>query len=177
MERQKIENQVLQTCALFADHCNDKTQDPDLKRKYVASLKKTVDLYATSRGGEQAEGISRVYQICNRYESGFGHGLKRDGLDLSKTPHSDPELGEAYQIGYEEGFERHIAGDKPEPTGSSSPAPSCEQAAKIVTEFINPPIPVRDFDWSARFDGYEPGDPIGHGSTKAEAITALKEQV
>lgn len=41
--------------------------------------------------------------ICDSYESGYGHGLKRDGLDLSKTPHSDPELGEAYQIGYEAG--------------------------------------------------------------------------
>jgi hypothetical protein len=41
--------------------------------------------------------------ICNAYESGFGHGLASDGMDLSKTPHSDPELGEAYQIGYEAG--------------------------------------------------------------------------
>ena len=49
--------------------------------------------------------ISRVYQICERYESGYGHGLKEDGLDLSKTPHADPELGEAYQIGYEAGVE------------------------------------------------------------------------
>jgi len=46
---------------------------------------------------------SRIFMICNAYESGFGHGLANDGLDLSKTPHSDPELGEAYQIGYEAG--------------------------------------------------------------------------
>lgn len=49
--------------------------------------------------------ISRVCMICNRYESGYGHGLANDGLDLSKTPHSDAELGEAYQIGYEAGQE------------------------------------------------------------------------
>jgi len=49
---------------------------------------------------------SRIFMICNSYESGFGHGAKADGLDLSKTPHGDPELGEAYQIGYEEGLER-----------------------------------------------------------------------
>lgn len=46
---------------------------------------------------------SRVFMICNAYESGFGHGLASDGMDLSKTPHSDPELGEAYQIGYDAG--------------------------------------------------------------------------
>ncbi|EKE01499.1 MAG: hypothetical protein ACD_21C00116G0001 [uncultured bacterium] len=48
---------------------------------------------------------SRIYIICNSYESGFGHGMNEDGLDLSKTPHSDPECGEAYQIGYEAGLE------------------------------------------------------------------------
>jgi len=41
--------------------------------------------------------------ICNAYESGFGHGLANDGMDLVQTPHSDPELGEAYQLGYEAG--------------------------------------------------------------------------
>ena len=47
--------------------------------------------------------VSRVYMICDRYESGYGHGLRNDGLDLSRTPHADTELGEAYQIGYEAG--------------------------------------------------------------------------
>jgi len=47
--------------------------------------------------------VSRVYMICDRYESGYGHGLRNDGLDLSRTPHADVELGEAYQIGYEAG--------------------------------------------------------------------------
>lgn len=48
---------------------------------------------------------SRIFMICNSYESGFGHGIQGDGLDLSKTPHADSELGEAYQIGYEAGQE------------------------------------------------------------------------
>jgi len=47
--------------------------------------------------------VSRVWWICNRYESGFGHGLNNDGLDASKTPHAAAELSEAYQIGYEAG--------------------------------------------------------------------------
>ena len=59
---------------------------------------------------------SRIYVICDSYESGYGHGLQGDGLDLSKTPHGDPELGEAYQIGYEAGLEmfkfRQAAFDK-----------------------------------------------------------------
>ena len=50
---------------------------------------------------------SKIFWICNSYESGYGHGLANDGLDLSKTPHSDTELGEAYQIGYEAGKEAH----------------------------------------------------------------------
>jgi hypothetical protein len=50
--------------------------------------------------------MNRIKQICERYESGYGHGIKNDGLDLSRTPHSDPELGEAYQYGYEQGREK-----------------------------------------------------------------------
>lgn len=57
---------------------------------------------------------SKVFQICNSYESGFGHGLANDGLDRSKTPHSDPELGEAYQLGYEQGLEHRDACIPPE---------------------------------------------------------------
>jgi hypothetical protein len=43
----------------------------------------------------------------------------------------------------------------------------------IKTSFVYPPIPVRDFDWEAYVDGYEPGDPIGRGATEAEAIAEL----
>jgi len=44
---------------------------------------------------------------------------------------------------------------------------------KIHTSHDYPPIPVRDFDWSAIFDGYEPGESIGHGRTEQEAIDWL----
>lgn len=53
-----------------------------------------------------------IFQICNSYESGFGHGLSNDGFDLSKTPHTDPRLGEAYQIGYEAGNCKYIKSEK-----------------------------------------------------------------
>ena len=59
--------------------------------------------------------------ICNSYESGYGHGLQNDGLDLSKTPHADIELGEAYQIGYEAGLVKY----RPPPKAHSCDIPGC----------------------------------------------------
>jgi hypothetical protein len=47
----------------------------------------------------------------------------------------------------------------------------------IQTSFVYPPIPVRDFDWQAYVEGYEPGDALGHGATEEEAITDLLEKV
>ena len=44
---------------------------------------------------------------------------------------------------------------------------------KIVTNYIYPPIPLRQFDWSATYDNYEPGCPIGYGSTEQDAIDDL----
>lgn len=46
----------------------------------------------------------------------------------------------------------------------------------IHVEFIYPPIPIREFDYQATFDGYEPGDPIGHGPTEAAAIDDLHDR-
>jgi hypothetical protein len=46
----------------------------------------------------------------------------------------------------------------------------------IVTSYIYPPVPDRNYDWAATYDGYEPGDPIGYGKTEAEAILDLLEQ-
>jgi len=47
---------------------------------------------------------------------------------------------------------------------------------KIVTEFIYPPIPIRNFDWVAYCDGDEEG-PQGHGATEEAAIAELKEML
>jgi hypothetical protein len=43
----------------------------------------------------------------------------------------------------------------------------------IITQFIHPPIPDRSFDWSAVYEGYEGGDPIGYGRTEWEAMQDL----
>lgn len=48
---------------------------------------------------------------------------------------------------------------------------------KIVTRLIYPPIPLRQFDWSAVTDDYEPPDPIGLGRTEEEAVADLKDQL
>lgn len=44
----------------------------------------------------------------------------------------------------------------------------------IITSHDPAPIPLRQFDWTATYDDYEPGDPIGHGATEQEAIEDLR---
>ena len=46
----------------------------------------------------------------------------------------------------------------------------------MITTYINPPIPSRNFGWEAVNDDYDAGDPIGYGATEQEAIDNLKEQ-
>lgn len=49
--------------------------------------------------------------------------------------------------------------------------------SKIETHFIYPPIPLRQFDWCAYYDGTEPDDDgnmeAGYGKTEKEAIADL----
>lgn len=47
--------------------------------------------------------MSRVFEICNAYESAVGHGLEKDGK--SDPPYDDAELNEAWKIGYNSGIE------------------------------------------------------------------------
>lgn len=47
---------------------------------------------------------------------------------------------------------------------------------KIVTSYnINPPIPTRQFDWCAYYDGEEEAGGYGYGATEAEAIADFNE--
>ena len=52
---------------------------------------------------EPAMPVSRVFQIVNAYESGVGHGSKKDGH--KESPYADKELSEAYELGYHHGVE------------------------------------------------------------------------
>ena len=45
---------------------------------------------------------------------------------------------------------------------------------KTTHEF--PPIPIRDYDWSAIRKGYDEGDLIGYGRTEQDAINDLLRQ-
>ena len=51
------------------------------------------------------------------------------------------------------------------------------QKPRVVASSVWPPIATRRFDFCATFEGYEPGDPVGYGSTREAAETDLMEQV
>ena len=50
-----------------------------------------------------------------------------------------------------------------------------DHGPKIVTHHEFPPIPVRSFDWTAHYDGFEEAGPYGYGKTEAEAVADLVE--
>ena len=47
---------------------------------------------------------------------------------------------------------------------------------QIITSHDCPPIPSRDYDWSALREDWDEGDLIGYGRTEQEAIDDLLEQ-
>ena len=47
---------------------------------------------------------------------------------------------------------------------------------KIITIQDCPPIPVRDYDWSASREDWDEGDCIGYGRTEQYAIDDLLEK-
>jgi hypothetical protein len=49
---------------------------------------------------------------------------------------------------------------------------------KIKTEYVFPPIPIRQYDWSAIDDDtYDYDQPVGRGPTEKSAIADLLEQL
>lgn len=48
---------------------------------------------------------------------------------------------------------------------------------KIITHYDPPPIPPRQFDWTAVTEDYDLGSPTGYGRTEQEAIADLKMQM
>ena len=46
---------------------------------------------------------------------------------------------------------------------------------KILTDYVFPPIPIRDFDWQACLEGMQESGPYGSGRTEQEAIDELRE--
>jgi hypothetical protein len=57
----------------------------------------------------------------------------------------------------------------------------CEESCRsnravVMVEFVNPPIPVRDCDYAAFFEGREEGI-VGRGPSRETAIAALLAEV
>lgn len=46
----------------------------------------------------------------------------------------------------------------------------------IITAYVHPPIPPREFDWCAHRDGSEESGPYGWGLTREEAVMELIRQ-
>lgn len=49
-------------------------------------------------------------------------------------------------------------------------------STKIKTTYICPPIPYRNLDWCAHYDGFEEDGEYGWGETEAEAVEDLKAE-
>jgi len=47
---------------------------------------------------------------------------------------------------------------------------------KIVTTYVNLPIPTRNMDWCAYYDGEEERGGYGYGATEKDAIDDLLER-
>jgi hypothetical protein len=47
----------------------------------------------------------------------------------------------------------------------------------IVTDYTHPPIPPRNFDWHAWYDGDEETGPYGNGESEKDAIDNLRQQM
>jgi hypothetical protein len=47
----------------------------------------------------------------------------------------------------------------------------------IVTQYVAPPVPTRQFDWVAFVQGDEEHGPTGRGPTEAEALRDLCKQL
>lgn len=45
-----------------------------------------------------------------------------------------------------------------------------------LISYLHPPIPVRDRDYCATREDFEPGEPIGYGATPSAALADLREQ-
>jgi hypothetical protein len=48
-------------------------------------------------------------------------------------------------------------------------------SARIITDHVFPPIPMRHCNWCAYYEGTEESGPLGWGATESEAVTDLQE--
>lgn len=90
--------------------------------------------------------------------------------DCPSCPRYEP--GVACASGYHKPCQDHLAARENERR-------QIAESIAVRTEHVFPPIPIRDYDWSAvddrTFDG--PGSPVGWGGTERQAIDDLIEQI
>jgi hypothetical protein len=101
--------------------------------------------------------ISRVFMICDAYESGIGHGLQRDGLSDGAAYFADPEHAEAYELGYDLGEER---------SQTTAGLPSAEPMNTNVRATVGEEMRAKFKTWASEIDpvsGYKRGSVISHG--------------
>lgn len=103
-------------------------------------------------------------------------GLNVDGEPTAKPPETKPEtliaaISVAHSPTCAAGKTRRLLSQPACDCGAEALAKRASERpgpGPIVTEFVSRPIPTRRFDWNA-IHGYEPGDPIGWGSTESAA--------
>jgi len=83
----------------------------------------------------------------------------------------DDYAGDAFESRWD-----HAEEPESEEGTEASPDNPARHAVAIKVEYTHPPIPIREFDWCAYRDGYEPGNLMGHGKTKEAAIANLIAQ-
>jgi hypothetical protein len=75
-----------------------------LRRMLGTAQARIMDLERAAQPPRVPRVITPVFELCNAYESGFGHGLQKDDAVSPYPPRT--QKAEAYQIGYEEGARR-----------------------------------------------------------------------
>lgn len=65
--------------------------------------------------------------------------------------------------------------EEPGPCDCAKPEPAKQE--RVRTSFIQPPIPMRAFDWVAWLEDKEESGPYGYGRTEHEAKNALAMEI
>ena len=99
---------------------------------------------------------------------------------ISTLLHADPNLSEAFKEALNRAAEKASGRRFTDAPVSAfdvmPPSTYTGPERRIVTTWLYPPIPLREFDWRATFGDYEPGGLIGYGRTRAAAVKDLQDQ-
>jgi hypothetical protein len=110
-EIERLQRELAASAAQYQEACDDANRfarerdearaSPEPADVYVMKPSEAAVFEKVSR---QRRVITPVFELCNAYESGIGHGLQKDDAVNPYPPRT--QNAEAYQIGYEEGARR-----------------------------------------------------------------------